>query len=170
MSNLSLYEISREYRDMVEHLMNVQDDARAIADTIEGESGALTVKAQNVAYAIRNLEAAAEAIQEAEKKMAERRQRIEKRAGSIRDYLKNCMEMAGVSKIECPHFVLSIAKNPPAVEVFEQSLVPAHFMDFPEPPPPPAPRVDKAKIKKAIQSGQEIPGVKLSQATRLVIK
>lgn len=170
MSNLSLYEISREYRDMVDHLMNTQDDAQAIADTIEGESGALITKAQNVAYAIRNMEAAAEAIQEAEKQMAERRKRIENRAGQIRDYLKNCMELAGVSKIDCPHFLLSIAKNPPAVEIFEQSLVPAHFLDFPEPPPPPAPRVDKAKVKKAIQGGQEVPGAKLSQGTRLVIK
>ena len=101
MSNLSLYEISREYRDMVEHLMNFQEDAKAIEDTIEGESGALTVKAQNVAYAIRNLEAAADAIEEAEKQMAERRKRIENRAGNIRDYLKNCMGLVGVSKIEC---------------------------------------------------------------------
>lgn len=128
MNNLSLYEISREYRDMVDHLMNTQDDAQAIADTIEGESGALTVKAQNVAYAIRNLEAAAEAIQEAEKQMAERRKRMEKRAEQIRDYLKGCMELAGVSKIECPHFQLSIAKNPAGVEVFEPALVPSEFM------------------------------------------
>lgn len=167
MSNLSLYEISREYRDMVEHLMNVQDDAQAIADTIEGESGALTVKAQNVAYAIRNLEAAAEAIQEAEKQMAERRKRIENRAGHIRDYLKNCMDLAQVSKIECPHFVLSIAKNPAAVEVFEQDLIPAHYMKYPEPPPP---SVDKTKVKDALKDGTDVPGAKLSQGTRLVIK
>lgn len=167
MSNLSLYEISREYCDMVEHLMNVQDDAQAIADTIEGESGALTIKAQNVAYAIRNLEAAAEAIQEAEKQMAERRKRIETRAGSIREYLHNCMTLAGVSKIECPHFVLSIAKNPAAVEVFEQSLLPVTYLDFPDAPPPSA---NKAKIKEAIKAGAEVPGAKMSQGTRLVIK
>ena len=167
MSNLSLYEISREYRDMVDHLMNIQDDAQAIADTIEGESGALTVKAQNVAYAIRNLEATADAIADAEKQMAERRKRIENRAGQIRDYLKNCMELAQVSKIECPHFALSIAKNPAAVEVFEQSLIPAQFMKYPEPPPP---SVDKTKIKEALKAGTDIPGAKLSQGTRLVIK
>jgi hypothetical protein len=46
------------------------------------------------------------------------------------------MEVAGVSKIECPHFLLSIQKNPPSVEVFEPSLVPAEFMKTPEPPPP----------------------------------
>jgi ABC-type transporter Mla subunit MlaD len=167
MSALSLYVIANEYRQMVDHLMNTQDDAQAIADTVEGESGDLTAKSQNVAYAIRNMEASAAAIKEAEAQMAERRKRIENRAEAVRDYLKNCMEVAGVSKIECPHFALSIAKNPASVEIFEQSTVPAQYLNFPEPP---APYVDKAKVKQAIKDGIEVPGARLTQGTRLAIK
>jgi hypothetical protein len=167
MNGLSLYEISAQYRQMVEHLSNTQDDAQAIADTIEGESGDLTVKAQNVAYAIRNLEASAEAIKAAEAKMAERRKRIEKRAEQIRDYLKSCMEMAGVTKIECPHFALSIAKNPASVDVFEPALVPADYLKTP-PPPPAVP--DKTLIKQAIKDGFDVPGARLTSGTRLSIK
>lgn len=167
MSNLSLYVIASEYRQMVERLMETQDDAAAIADTIEAEAYPLEVKAQNVAYAIRNLEASAQAIKEAEQQMAERRKRMEKRAEQIREYLKGCMELAGVSKIECPHFQVSIAKNPASVEVFEQSLIPLDYLKFPEPPPP-AP--DKTLIKQAIKDGFEVPGAKLVQGTRLNIK
>lgn len=167
MTALSLYQIAAEFRSMVEHLTNCQDDAQAVADTIESESYPLEIKAQNVAYAIRNLEASAVAIKEAEAQMAERRKRIEKRAEQIREYLKTCMEVAGVSKIECPHFQLAICKNPAALELFEPSLVPASYLKTPEPPPP---VIDKAAVKEAIKAGVEVPGAHLVQGTRLQIK
>lgn len=167
MSNLSLYQISAEFRAMVDHLMDTQDDAQAIADTIEGEQYPLQIKAQNVAFAIRNLEASAAAIKEAEAQMTERRKRIEKRAEQIRDYLKQCMELAGVQKIDCPHFCMSIAKNPASVEIYEAGLIPEDYMKYPEPPPP-AP--DKALIKQAIKDGFEVPGARLTTGSRLSIK
>lgn len=166
-NNLSLYVIAAEYRNMVSALMDTQDDAQAIADTIEAEVYPLEVKAQNVAYAIRNLESSAVAIKEAEAQMAERRKRIEKRAEQIKEYLKTCMEVAGVSKIECPHFALSIAKNPASVDILEPSLIPAEFMRQPEPPPP---SPDKTAIKAAIKEGIEVPGAMLVYGTRLSIK
>jgi hypothetical protein len=167
MNPLSLYQVAADHRQMVERLMECQDDAAAIADTIEAESFPLELKAQNVAYAIRNLESSAEAIKEAESQMTERRKRIEKRAEQIREYLKTCMEVAGVQKIECPHFALTIAKNPAAVEIFEPSMVPVAYMRQPEPPPP---SPDKARIKESLKAGTDVPGCLLAQGTRLVIK
>lgn len=167
MSNLSLYQVAAEHRRMVDALMDSQDDAAAIADTIEAESYPLEVKAQNVAYAIRNMEASAAAIKEAEAQMCERRKRIEKRAEQVREYLKTCMEVANVSKVECPHFALSIAKNPASVEVFEPALVPEAYRRYPAPPPP---TIDKTAIKQAIKDGIEVPGALLVNGTRLVIK
>lgn len=167
MTALSLYQIAAEHRQMVERLMQTQDDAAVIADTIEAESYPLEVKAQNVAYAVKNLEATAAAIKQAEQEMAARRKAIENRAENIKEYLKTCMEIAGVTKIECPHFALSIKSNPPSVDVFEPSLIPAEFMRQPEPPPP---VIDKTAIKEAIKAGREVPGAMLAQGTRLEIK
>jgi hypothetical protein len=167
MTALSLYVIAAEHRKMVEHLMNTQDDAQAIADTIEAESFPLEVKAQNVAYAVKNLEATAEAIKAAERDMTARRKAIENRAMHVKEYLKTCMEVAGVTKIDCPHFALSIKSNPPSVDVFEPALIPAEFLRQLEPPPP---AIDKTAIKEAIKAGREIPGAMLAQGTRLEIK
>lgn len=167
MTDLALYQIAAEFRQMVEHLMQTQEDAAAIKDTIEAESYPLEVKAQNVAYAIRNLESLAEQIKTAEKSMSERRKAVEKRAEHIREYLKTCMEVAGIQKIECPHFQLAIKKNPPSVDVFEPSLVPPAFLRQPEPPPP---QIDKTAIKDALKTGGEVPGAVLVQGTRLDIK
>jgi carboxylesterase type B len=167
MTAISLYQIAADHRRMVESLLATDNDEQTIADTIEAESFPLEVKAQNVAYAIRTLEANAAAIKEAEKQMAERRKAMENRATHIKEYLKTCMEIAGVTKMECPHFALTIRSNPPSVEVYEPSLVPTQFMKTPEPPPP-AP--DKTAIKDAIKAGEEVPGAQLVQGKRLEIR
>lgn len=164
---LALYEIAHDYRRMVEALTNTQDDARAIADTIEAESWPLEVKAQSVAYAPKILEAEADAIEAAAKEMIVRARAKRNRADNIREYLKTCMEVAGVTKIDCPHFAITIKKNPPAVDVFEPGLIPAEFMRQPAPPPP---SIDKAAIKEAIKAGREVPGALLDAGTRLEIK
>lgn len=167
MTALSLYTIAAEHRQMVETLMTTDNDEQTIADTIEAESYPLEVKAQNVAYAIKNLEATAAAIKAAEKDMADRRKAIENRAAHVREYLKTCMEVAGVAKIDCPHFALSIRSNPPSVDVFEPGLIPGEFMRQLEPPPP---SIDKTAIKEAIKAGREVPGAMLAHGTRLEIK
>ena len=167
MANLSLYNIAQEHRAMVEHLMNTQEDMQAIQDTIEAESYPIEQKAQNVAYAIKNISATAEAIKAAEKEMSERRKALEKREEHLREYLKTCLEMAGIQKIECPHFAMTIKKNPPSIDVFEAGLIPAEYMKAPEPPPP---LPDKVLIKQAISEGKEVPGAKLVQGSRLEIR
>lgn len=152
---------------MVDRLMDTQDDHLAIADTIEAEGYELEVKAQNVAYAVRNLESLAAQIKDAEKQMYDRRKAIENRAMNIKEYLKTSMEIAGVRKIECPHFAISIKNNPSGVDIFEPALIPAEFMRQPEQP---APCPDKTAIKEAIKNGREVLGAMLSSGTRLEIK
>jgi hypothetical protein len=119
---------------------------------------------------IRNLQATAASIKDAEKQMAERRKSIEKRADALLERLKTGLEIAGVQKLETPHFALTIKKNPPSVDVWDERQIPASFMRAPEPPPPPAPAPDKAAIKAAINAGQDVPGALLAQGTRLEIK
>ena len=164
--SLSLYQIANEHRAMVASLMESTDDAQAIADTIEAESYSLEVKAQNVAYAVKNLDATAAAIKEAEKEMAARRKAIENRAQHLREYAMTCMQIAGVTKIDCPHFAISIRTNPVSINVFEPALIPAQYMRKPEAPPP-AP--DKILIKEAIKAGIEVPGAVAVQTQSLKI-
>ena len=164
---IALYTIAAEYRSMVERLVDSTDDEQTIKDTIEAESYTLEVKAQQVAYAPKILDAEADAIDAAVKDMQARAKSKRNRASQIREYLKSSMELAGVAKIDCPHFQISIKNNPPSVDIFEPGLIPAEFMRQ-SPPPPPAP--DKTAIKEAIKSGIEVAGAKLTQSTRIEIK
>jgi hypothetical protein len=164
--NPTLYEISAAYRADVEKLANLDLDEATLADTLEGMSGELEEKAQNVIFFARNLEATAAAIKEAEGKMAARRKALETRADGLRRYVFSSMQLAGVSKIECPYFRLSIQNNPPKVDLYEPDLIPLEYMVQPETPPP-AP--DRTAIAAAIKAGVEVPGAKLSQGQRLAI-
>lgn len=162
----ALYELAASFRAAAEQLADLDLPAEVVADTLDSISGPLDLKAQNVALFTRNLEATAAAIKEAEAGMAQRRKAIENRVASLKAYMLNSMQLAGVKKIEGPYLRIGIRDNPPAVDVFDPAQIPAEYMKTPEPPPP-AP--DKPAIKAAIQAGNEIPGARLTRGQRLDI-
>jgi hypothetical protein len=165
--SLALYQLADLYLQDLQKLADLELDEQTVTDTLEGLSGEMEVKATNVAAFCRNLEASADAIKNAEAQMANRRKAIERRAESLRQYLKLNMERTGILKIESPQFCLSIKKNPPAVHVEAPELVPEKFMKAP-PPPPPA--LDKKAVAEALKAGEDVPGCRLEQGTRLEIK
>ncbi len=163
----ALYELAHQYREDAAKLADLDLDEKTLEDTLDGMSGDLELKATNTAFMIRNLEAGAAAIKEAEAAMAARRKALENRAARIKDYLFANMLVAGIYSIECPHFRLSVRDNPPAVNVYEPDLVPAQFMVTPEPPPP---CIDKKAIAAALKDGQDVPGCTLTRGQRLEIR
>jgi hypothetical protein len=163
----ALYVLAQEYQEAAERMADMELDEQTIADTLEGMSGALEVKATNVAAFTRNLEATAAAIKDAEAQMAARRKVIERRAESIRAYLLQNMLRASISKIEGPLFRISVRDNPPSVDVFDAALLPSDYLRIPDPPPL-AP--DKKAIGEALKSGTDVPGARLARSQRLEIK
>ncbi|MGZ8212917.1 MAG: siphovirus Gp157 family protein [Methylosarcina sp.] len=167
MSNLSLYQLSGNYLEALDFLTDPEADlpAEAVNDTLEAFTGELEDKAVNVAKFLRNMEAMAEAIKNAEADMAKRRKALENRVQWLKDYLKGNMEQTGITKIECPYFKLSVQNNPAAVHILDEDAVPDEFKEKVI-----SWKIDKTAIKKAIQAGQSVAGVSLISGTRLVIK
>lgn len=167
---LTLYQIASEYRDAANTLAELDIDEQTLADTLESISGDLTAKSQNVAFVIRNIESSVEQINVAVEHMKARAQALEKRADRIREYLLQNMLMAGVQKIECPYFKLSVRENPPKVIVDDERQIPMAYMADPPPPPPPAPKPDKKLIAQALKDGHDVPGCRLERGKRVEIK
>lgn len=162
----ALFILAAEHRALADKLHDTDLDEQTILDTLEAESGDLVEKGKNVAAVFRNLESDAKQIKEAEQQLAERRKAIEKRAESLKQYLKTNMEIAGIHKIECPWFVVSIAHNPEAVTVDDESLIPRdYFKEIPA-----TFQLDKALVKSAIKDGYDVPGARLTRGTSLRIK
>lgn len=165
MTNLTLYTIADQYLQDIEKLATLDLDDATFADTLESLQGDMEAKSTNVAAFIGNLEGSAKLIRESAKAQIERADAIEKRAERMRQYLLDNMLRTGITKIECPWFVLSVQKNPAKVVI--DGDVPSEFMRQPEPPPP-AP--DKKAIGAALKDGLEATWAHLEQSQRLVIK
>lgn len=164
--NLTLYKLADQYAQAVERLSDDDLPPEAIADTLEALQGDLHAKTTNVAMFAQNLDSLANQIREAEKAMSHRRKVLENKAASIRQYIKENMERADISKIECPYFKLSIKKNPPSVEIYDEAAIPEVYKKQPEPPPLVP---DKKMIAEVIKGGGTVDGARLIQNTRLDI-
>ncbi len=165
----SLYLLSSHYIQALDFLTDPELNLpiEAVNDTLESLTGELEDKAINVAKFIRNMETTANAIKKAEVEMAKRRKSLETRMQWLEEYLKSSMEATGITKIECPHFKLSIAKNPPALDLFDANAVPG---DYKHTETVTTEQIDRAAIKAALSSGKTIAGARLVNGTRLVIK
>ena len=96
MSFPTLYELADEFKDALENLTELDD--QAVVDTLESLEGEFKLKSTNVAKYIRNLEHTLEGIKEVESKMHKKRASLEKKIGYMREYLRHNLEKSGVKK------------------------------------------------------------------------
>lgn len=162
-----LYVIADNYRKALTMIEESEASSEMIDATMNALEGAFEAKAINVAFFIQELEATATAIDTAMQSMELRKRSVQRNADRIRGYLKNCMEATGTQKIECPHFKISVKKNAPKAEVFDEKQIPDEYMQQPEPPPK---KLDKRMLLDDLKQGVVIEGVALVQETRLEIK
>jgi hypothetical protein len=167
----ALYVLTGQYHQLAEQLSNLDLDAQTVADTIEasGITDELSVKAQGVEMVARGAEAHNLAIDAEIARLQALKDHRAKVAQGLRTYLHSNMVAAGIEKIACPLFTITVRKNPPAVTIDDASTVPAQYKRTPEPTPPIA-VPDKAAIKAALQGGEVVAGARLTQSTRLEIK
>lgn len=162
----ALYELSADYRAAAQQLADMEQDEQTVADTLEGMAGDIEVKAQNIAYVVRNLEVAAEAIREFEERQRERRKAIEHRADALKAYLAHHLAACGIEKVEGPGISIGWRASQ-AVVIDEPGLLPSEFW---RQKPPPDPEPDKTAIAKAIKAGQPVIGAHVEQRRNLQIK
>jgi uncharacterized protein YlxW (UPF0749 family) len=74
------------------------------------------------------LESDCKAIKEEEQRLADRRKALENRISSVKEYLQNQLEVAGLDKVKRPTVTVSIQLNPPSAEILDESVVPSIFM------------------------------------------
>lgn len=164
--NITLYELATEVREVADTLADMDLPAEVVADTLESITLPFEQKAASVSAFVRNLEATAEQIKQAEDAMAKRRKAMENRATHIREYLLAQMTRTGISKIEAPQFRIAVRANPESVVIDNADQIPADYLR--EIPATTAP--DKTLIKQALQDGFDVPGARLTRSQRVEIK
>jgi transcriptional regulator of heat shock response len=158
---MKLYELAQNYANLLE--MSEEMDPEVLKDTLSSIQEEIEDKAENIAKLIRNLEADAKIIREEEKRLAERRQSIEKKIDYLKQYLQEQLEVAGLQKVKRPTITVAIQNNPPSVEIADENLIPSDYKI-------PQFKIDKKSIMERLKNGEEIPGCSLKQTKGVRIR
>lgn len=162
-TGLRLYELAPAYAYLIDALDEDGDasDGHAHLDAL---SDAIDQKAASIAHVLAQLDAEAEALRAEEKRLATRRQARERRAESLRDYLRMSLDAAGVAKIKSATHTISVGDGPQRVVVEDEGAIPAEFLRTKI-------EIDKRAILVAMQTlGECVPGTRVERGRVLRIK
>jgi hypothetical protein len=91
------------------------------------------------------------------------REKIRKGKELLKNRLSQAMQQFGIERISSPTINLSFRKSE-AIEITEESAIPAAYLD--QPPP----TVSKSRIKDALKAGTLVPGANLVTRQNLQVK
>ena len=149
MNNLSLYEITSGFPALMDNEEITEEEKKKIEDEL---IVLLQQKSQNIIGYTKNIELTINAMKEEEKRISENRKALENKMIRFKEYVKECMENNGITKIETSLGTLSIAKSPTSVEIVNEDEVPSEFKQEIT-----TIKIDKTKIKDNFKETGEIP-------------
>ena len=154
----TLYNLTDSYRNIADLLDNPEIDQDTVQNALVAVQGDIQTKAGNVAVIMQSMAADIDIIKAEERRLAERRRTIEARRDWLKNYLQENLERMGLDKISTPLFQVSLAKNPPAVNITDEKAIPAAYLTI----IPQATVVDKKAIAAVLKEGKEVPGATLT--------
>lgn len=135
------------------------DDEQAIHDAVEGETDLLQTFDAAIAR-LAEIESLADGIGDLQRKLKDRKSRLEAQADTIRAAMQHAMEVASIRKHEAPAGTASLRNVAPTLRIIEESEIPSRFF---EPQPP---KLDKKALLDALKTASvektSIPGAELS--------
>lgn len=135
-------------------------------DAFMKAQGTLKNKQLATAAFIKNEQAMLDALSNAIKRLTERKKTAESRIERVRKALVESMKESNTTKLVAPDNTYTVSLSIGAstsVSITNESLIPQEFLVEQ------APKVDKTALKKALQEGLFILGVKLESGDRLLI-
>jgi thioesterase domain-containing protein len=163
----TLYQIEQNLVYLVEELENCStDEERAqreyqLRDLLLAE----IQKVDHYGQYLKTLETLEREAKEEIERLKDREHRLARRRERLERYAVLAMTRSGRTKLEGKTSTLSLRHNPPAVEIYDATKVPAEFKtiitDF---------SIDKRSIRRAIESGQEVVGAYLRDGTVSLIR
>lgn len=146
---MTLYELTGQWKELLEWAEDGDIDDQALTDTLEGLEGEIEDKADGYAKILQQLKADSDALKKETDRLAERKRTIDSRIGSLKKSLLMAMKATGKTKFKTQLFSFSISKNPEAVVLDTSDLekIPAEYITQP------TPQINKAAIKDALKGG-----------------
>jgi len=135
-------------------LATITTDADTIRDTIEGETS-LHETITHVMALIRDDEMLVDGIDRMQEALAARKKRLQDRIGYYRAAIEQAMTIGEIQTMELPDATVTVRRVAPALEVIEESKIPAAFFT------PQDPKLNRKAVTDALKAGQPVPGATL---------
>lgn len=158
--------------DLIEQLddeamtAEVRDElSRQLIDELAGTRAKVDATSATLAM-FESLEASAAAERD---RLAKRVARYAAQRERLETYVLAVLTASKLDKIDGETSTLARRLNPVSVRIdCDPATLPREFLRFAAPPPPPPPAPDKTELKRALQAGREIDGVRLERRAKLV--
>ena len=155
-----LYELAPTYAA----LLDANDGE--IDDALVELSEAIEQKATNIAFVLSEMKAESMAVSVELQRLEQRRNAIDARYSKLHDYLKQCMESAGITRVKHALFTISLQENPPRVELVDPSALSSEYVKTKT-----VESLDKAKILADYKRTGEVPqGCEITRGLSLRIR
>ena len=160
---MKLYEITGEILELLMMAEDLELDQKMIQDTMEGLDFEFEEKAEAYAKVVKTLEMDIAGLDEEIQRMTKRKATIKNNIDRLKRSLEGAMIATGKRKFKTPLFGFGIQKNPPSLNVLDESKVPAEFWIEQQP------KLDK-KAALAYVKENEVDWAELSQTESLRIR
>lgn len=160
---MKLYEITGQFKELMEMAQEGVLDQDIIKDTLEGVEFEFEEKADAYAKVINSLNCDVDAIDKEIKRLTDRKNTINNNIGGIKYNLEKAMVETGKTKFKTALFGFGIQKNPPSVVIDDEANIPDTYFI------PQEPKLDKTAIKKFLKDNN-VPWAHLQQTESLRIR
>ena len=150
---MKLYELTDAYAELAALLdeCESEEEAAQLWAQMDKVGASITEKADNYARFLRNKQAEVDGLGKEIERLQKRKRSAENRIEQLREHMKFAMGVAGATEIRTTLGKWTMRRNPPRVEVIDESEIAPEFFD-PQPP-----KLSKSKLLKHWKDTGEIP-------------
>lgn len=150
---MKLYQLTDAYAELAALLdeCESEEEAAQLWAQMDEVGASIAEKADNYARFLRNKQAEANSLDEEIKRLQKRKRTAENQIDQLREHMKFAMGVAGATEIRTALGKWTVRRNPPRVEVLNESEIAPEFF---EPQPP---KLLKSKLQQHWKETGEIP-------------
>ncbi len=145
-----LFELTKDFLEAKEMLYDEEKDTETVLNTLDCIDCMIEEKADGYAKMIKYVEGQIVIAKSERERLYQREKMLEKRCKTMKEHLKQCMEVTGKTKFQTALYSFSIAQNggvqPVKVDA-DVNDIPTEYL-IPQPPKP-----DTNAIRKALEEG-----------------
>lgn len=163
----NLYELVNDFK----YFEKIYNDAESQDEMIEAEKYlietevSLSDKAENIARLIKNFEAERDVFKKEAVRLSEKSRSFDNKVSSLKRYLQDNLEVAGIDKVKGELFTVSLQNNAMSLDINTITHIPAEFKRTPEP------IVNKRELLRHIKdTGEVFEGVEVRQTRSVRIR